>query len=200
MKGKINIRLIVLVAITLLVGIWRIAQTTSDMGPLANFMPIGAMALFAGAYFVNKSRAYLFPLLTLFLSDIVLMQTVYAEHSNGILYGGWYWTYAGFGVMVFIGNNLIKNVTLKNVVMSAFLAGLAHMIISNFGVWLGGGLDVTTGLPYTRDLAGLVKCYTLAIPYFKHMLAGNLIYSAILFGGFELAKTRFTVLAKPQLN
>ena len=51
---------------------------------------------------------------------------------------------------------------------------------------------------YSRDMAGLLKCYTLAIPFFKNMLAANLIYSAILFGGFELAKVRFKILRNPQ--
>ena len=51
---------------------------------------------------------------------------------------------------------------------------------------------------YSRDMAGLLKCYTLAIPFFKNMLAANLIYSAILFGVFELAKVRFKILRSPQ--
>ncbi len=198
MKDKVNIRLLVLIAITLLVGFCRILLTTGQ-SPMSNFTPIGAMALFGGAYFMNRGRAYLFPLLTLFVSDVVLMQTVYSEHSNGILYADWYWTYAAFGLMVWIGTVLIKKVSFKNVIISGLLAGLVHFIIADFGVWLGGGMDVTTGMPYTRDLAGLIKCYTLAIPFFKNMVAGNLIYSAILFGGFELAKTRFAILAKPTL-
>lgn len=197
MKEKINIRLAALIIITLLVGIWRIFQTSEGMGALANFTPIGAMALFGGAYFMNKGKAYLFPLLALFASDVVLMQTVYAEHSSGLLYSGWYWTYISFAIMVLIGKSLITKVSFKTVIGSGILAGLAHFIIANFGVWLGGGLDVTTGLPYTRDFAGIMKCYYLAIPFFKNMVAGNLAYGAILFGGFELAKARFDSLRKP---
>ena len=194
MKKQINIRLLVLIAITLLVGIWRIFQSSKGMGVMANFTPIGAMALFGGAYFINKGRAFLFPLLTLFISDIFLIQTVYAEHSTGIMYEGWYFTYVAFAIMVLIGSKLIKKVSFKSVILSALVAGLAHFIIGNFGVWLGGGLNITTGLPYTRNFSGLIMCYTLAIPFFKNMLAGNLIYSAILFGGFELAQSKFSVL------
>ena len=193
MKQKINIRIIVLVGITFLVGFFRILQTTGHT-PMSNFTPIGAMALFGGSYFLQNSRAYLFPLLTLFISDIVLMQTVYDGYGNGFLYEGWLWTYVAFGLMVFLGRNIIRKINVKNILLGGFLAGLAHFIIVDFGVWLGGGLDVTTGLPYTRDAAGLLKCYTLAIPFFKNMLAGNLIYGAILFGGYELAQLRFPVL------
>lgn len=199
MKSKINIRLVVLISITLLVGLWRVFITVGHT-PMSNFTPIGAMALFGGSYFISKGRAYLFPLLTLLISDVVLMQTIYAKHSTGFLYEGWYWTYFGFAIMVLIGEKLIKRVSLKNVIFGALLAGLAHFVIVNLGVWLRGGMDMTTGLPYTRDLTGLIKCYTLAIPFFKNMLAANLIYGTILFGGYELAKARFTILKSPQIS
>ena len=99
--------------------------------------------------------------------------------------------------MVYLGTDFLKKVSFKSVVLSGFLAALSHYIIVDFGVWLAGGLDITTGLPYTRDLTGLLKCYVLALPFFKHMLAGNLIYGALLFGGYELAKYRFPILEKP---
>lgn len=148
---------------------------------------------------MSKPKAYLLPLLTLLVSDIVLMQTVYAEYNNGFLYEGWYVTYLAFGLMVFLGTVILKKVSAKSVVFSGFAAALSHFIIVDFGVWLAGGLDITTGLPYTRDLAGLIKCYTLALPFFKNLLVGNLIYGAILFGGYELAKYRFPVLEKPAI-
>lgn len=193
MKEKINIRLIVLIGITVLAGILRLLQTSGHV-PLSNFTPIGAMALFGGAYFTSQSKAYLFPLITLFISDIVLMNTIYAEHSTGFLYEGWYVVYFAFALMVFLGSKIIKKVSVKSVLFAGISAGAAHFLITNFAVWLGGGLDVTTGLPYTRDFTGLIKCYTLALPFFKNMVAGNLIYSAIFFGGFELAKMRFPSL------
>ncbi|PWJ43039.1 DUF6580 family putative transport protein [Sediminitomix flava] len=193
MKKQINIRFLVLLCIILFVGIWRITFNGKDAGILANFTPIGAMALFGGAYFQQQWKAYLFPILTLFVSDVVMMTTYYAEYSNGLLYGGWYWTYGGFFLMVLIGK-CIQKVSFKSVIISAIAAALTHWIVVDFGVWLGGGTDVTTGLPYTRDIQGLIKCYTLAIPFMKSMLMGNFIFGAILFGSFELAQRQFPVL------
>jgi len=193
MKEKINIRFITLLCIVMAAGLWRIFQGTGH-APMAGFTPVGAMALFGGAYFFNKVRAYLFPLLTLLVSDMVLMHTVYSSHNNGFLYDGWHIVYLAFGLMVLIGNTLIKKVTFKNVLVGALLAGFAHFIIVDFFVWFGGGMDVTTGLPYTRDFQGLIKCYTLALPFFKKLLIGNVIYCAVLFGGFEMAKYKFPVL------
>ncbi len=199
MKEKVNIRLFILIGIMLLAGLWRLLITAGHT-PFSNFTPIGAMALFGGSYFISRVRAYLFPLLTLFISDVVLMQTIYAGHSNGLLYDGWYWTYAAFALVVLIGSVLIKKVSIKNVILGALLAALTHFLVANLGVWLRGVTDLTTGLPYTRDFAGLIKCYIMAIPYFKNMLAANLIYSAILFGGYELARLRFPVLGRPSAS
>ena len=199
MKQKIDIRFVVLVAIILLVSIWRIIEKTNQGIALPpNFTPIGAMALFGGAYFSSKSKYFLFPLLILFISDFVLMQTIYAKYSNGLLYSGWFWTYGAFAMMALVGKVLIKRVSFKNVFLSALLAGGIHFILANLGVWLGGGMNMSTGLPLTRDFNGLIACYIQSIPFFKNMLAGNLVYSTVLFGGFELAKSRFAVLREPK--
>jgi len=64
-------------------------------------------------------------------------------------------------------------------------------------VWLGGGTDITTGQPYPLDLAGLIKCYYLALPFMRNMLLANLLYWAMLFGGFEWLQHRYVAL-RPQ--
>src|ERR1041385_5981600 len=71
-----------------------------DISPLANFSPIGAMALFGGTYFNKNWKAFTFPLLMLFISDIILHQTVFKKYGNGFLYSGWYWVYGAFALMV----------------------------------------------------------------------------------------------------
>lgn len=194
MKEKLNIRFIVLLLIISAVGLWRIISTTGELTEWANFSPIGALALFGGCYFMNRTKSYTFPLLILLLSDLVLMQTVYLEYRSGILYENWYWTYGSFAVMVLLGEVLLKKVSFKSVIMASFAAAFAHFVISNFGVWFWGGTNLFTGMPYTRDWSGLLNCYMAAIPYFKNTLLGNLIFGALLFGGFELAKMKFSVL------
>ena len=188
--NKINFRTVVLILMIVIVALGRVLTAGSVLSPLANFTPIGAMALFAGCYFNDKWKSYLVPLGILLLSDVLLMQTVYKEHSNGFLYGGWAWIYASFALMVMIGN-YIKKVTIKSVLLAAVAAALTHWIVSDFGVWLGGGTDITTGQPYTHDAHGFMMCYYLAIPYMKNMLIGNILYGALMFGGFELLQNRY---------
>ncbi|MEO0331840.1 MAG: DUF6580 family putative transport protein, partial [Bacteroidota bacterium] len=196
---RINIRLLVLLAIVLLMGLWRILNNGGQLTPLANFTPFGALALFGGAYFTSKVRAYFFPLLMLLVSDLVMMQTYFSQYRSGLLYDGWYWTYLAFALMVFVGT-LIRRVHWKSVLAASVGAALIHYIVTDFGVWLGGGIDLTTGQPFTRDWSGLVSCYILALPFLKNMLLSNLLYSLFLFGGYELASRRYPVLNYTQLS
>ena len=198
MKKHINIRFIVLVLIILLIGIWRVLNNGGQLTPLSNFSPIGALALFGGTYFLQKIRAYLFPLLMLFISDIVMMHTYFSDYQSGLLYDGWYWNYAAFGLMVFFGT-LINQPSPKNIFLASVGAALAHYLISDFGVWLSGGIDLSTNQPFTRDWHGLMRCYILAIPFLKNMLISTILYSTVLFGAFELASHRFPILAKPAI-
>ena len=92
--------------------------------------------------------------------------------------------------MVLLGQLLIRKASVGRIVIGAFGAAFLHFLVSNFGVWISGSTNITTGLPFTRDLAGLTNCYILAIPFMKYALVGNLIYSAIFFGSFELVKRR----------
>lgn len=199
MNKQLNIRFIILISVTVLIGFFRVISHKLDLGAFANFTPIGAMALFGGAYFRNYNKAFLFPIATLSLSDLILMQVFYSEHSTGLLYKGWYWTYLAFALMVLIGR-LIKKVNVKNVILSAVAAALVHWLIADFGVWYGGGTNLATGKLYPPTFKGLMECYMMAIPYMKNMLLGNLIYGAILFGSFELAQRKYPALLKPVYN
>ena len=54
-------------------------------------------------------------------------------------------------------------------------------MITNLGMWLFSGF-------YPVTYAGLVACYTAAIPFFQNTVAGDLFYTVLLFGGFALAQ------------
>ncbi|MCK9402517.1 MAG: hypothetical protein M0Q26_03875 [Chitinophagaceae bacterium] len=190
---KINPRTTMLILFIVVTGLLRVMSAGKLLSPIANFTPLGAMALFGGTYFNSRWKSYLFPLLALFASDMVMMQLFYKTYSNGLLYNGWLWTYSAFAVMVLIGK-YVKKVNFKSVVTAAVTAALAHWLITDFGVWLGGGLDVTTGRALTADWHGFVQCYVQAIPFLKNMLLGNIIYSGILYGGFEALQKRYPSL------
>lgn len=197
MKKVIHPRTALLSAIISFAGVWRLLVSGAYI-PFENFTPVGAMALFGGCYFANKGKAFLVPLFSLFLSDIIIMQLFYPEHSTALLYEGWPWVYSSFALIVCIGF-FIKRVSLGSVFASALLAALLHWVVSDFGIWMGG-IDVSTGLPFTKDFSGLLKCYILALPFLKNMLLGNLVFSALMFGAFELAQRRVPAFSKATLS
>lgn len=188
---NLNPRFGVLLLFILAAGVIRVVLgADANMQPIAMFTPVGAMALFGGASFSQKWKSYAFPLLTLFISDIILMQVFHREFAAGLLYRGWVWNYASFVLIVLLGQLLIKKASVANILMGSVGAAVLHFLVSNFGVWISGSTNMLTGLPYTRDAAGLTSCYIQAIPYMWYVLVGNVIYSSIFFGSFELVKRR----------
>lgn len=165
----------------------------AQLTPWANFTPIGAMGLFGSAYFTSKWKAFAFPLLTLLISDLIINLFVF-EGKYGAMYSGWYVIYGVFALIVFYGKWILQNVSVKNVVIASVVAAVSQVLIVDFTVWIGGGTDLRTMTPLTKNWAGLVQCYVQGFPFVKNFLIGTLVYSGILFGGFELAKQRFPVL------
>ena len=149
-----------------------------------NFTPVGAIALFAGTHFKNRWKAYAVPLLLLFFSDILINYTYTGTWT--LFYGGFAVVYVCFAVMVFIGS-LIKKVSVGNVLLASLAGVLIHWLVTDIEPWLGGTM-------YSKDITGYFQSLVAAIPFEKNLLLGNLIFGAVLYGGFELAKSKFTVL------
>ena len=150
-----------------------------------NFAPIGAMSLFGAAYFSNKKLAFALPLLAMFFSDLLINNILYATYFNGftLFTPGFMWIYGPIILMVLVGIVLMKKVTLSRILGGSLATSIIFFLISNFGVWLSDP-------DYPLTLSGLIVCYDMAIPFFKNTLFGNVFYSAILFGGFELIKSK----------
>ena len=158
-----------------------------SMGSLSNFTPIGAMALFGGAYFNKSWKAILFPILTLWISDLALNRLVY-YHEWRLLYTGWYWTYLTYAFIALVGQWLIKIVSVRNIVFASCVAVLIH--------WIGTspGCIFIEGSMYPKTWAGYFTSLIAAIPYEVGFLAGTLIYSILIFGGFEWLQKKYASL------
>jgi hypothetical protein len=135
-----------------------------------NFTPIGAMALFSGAYLSRRGLAFVAPLAALLLSDLVLG-----------FYAGMSFVYASVALTVLIGWWVSSRRTVLRVAAGALAGSVSFFVITNFGMWLFSGF-------YPRTSAGLAACFVAAIPFFQNSVAGDLFYAALLFGGFALAE------------
>lgn len=186
--NKINPRTIVLLAFMVAVAVIRIIFSLEPtMSPIATFTPLGAMAIFGGAYFQKNFKAYLFPLLTLWMGDIILNRLVYYAEWR-FFYDGWYFTYGAYALMVFVGQRMIKKASVKNIVFAGFVATLIH--------WIGTSPScffIPNGM-YPNTWNGYLTSLVAAIPYERNFLIGTLAYGGLLFGLFEWARSKYSVL------
>ena len=144
-----------------------------------NLTSVAAVALFGGAYLADKRLAFLVPLGALFLSDLILGSY---QHMEVV--------YASFALIVCIGLWLRQRPTIFRVAGAALAGSVLFFLITNFGVWCFQSL-------YPHTLDGLIACYVAAIPFFRNTLLGDLLYTAVLFGGFALLEMRFSALRAP---
>ena len=179
---KINIRTVVLVLMIVAEAAMRLLSFKFPY-ILSNFTPVGAIALFGGAYFAEKWKAYAVVLITLFSTDILIN---YLYTSKWIIWSdGSFWVYITFAIMVFIGS-LIKKANLVNVALCSLASVAVHWLIIDMP-WLYGTL-------YPHNLTGYGQSLIAALPFEKNMVLGDIVFCTILFGGFELAKSKYTFL------
>ena len=150
-----------------------------------NFTPIGAIALFGGAHFATRMPAMLVPLAAMALSDLGLhwLRGSGFHSLMPVVYGCIAW-------IAWIGGKLRNDSHPTRIAGMSILAATWFFLITNLAVWLRGGL-------YPPTLDGLRDCYLAALPFYGNTLASQLVFGAILFGGFALAERRFPILAEP---
>jgi hypothetical protein len=136
-----------------------------------NFTPIGAMALFSGAYLGRRALAFAAPIGALLLSDLVLG-----------FYHGMGTVYFSTALVVVIGMLALRRPSVIRVGAAALAGSALFFVVTNFGMWLFSGF-------YPQTLPGLEGCFIAAIPFFQNTVAGDLFYATLLFGGFKLLET-----------
>lgn len=180
MNDKINLRFGIIALMIVLA-----AATRFFLPP--NLTSIGAIALFGGAYFASKKWAYLIPFLALWISNLVLNNVFYAEYYEGFVWFANPLIYVSFFLVVLIGQYFLKQVKPGRLLVASLAASVLFFLISNLDAFLFWNL-------YPKTWAGLVACYTAAIPFFWNTLAGDLLFTVVLFGAFEFMKYRMPQL------
>ena len=155
-----------------------------DSRPMG-FAPQIAMALFAGSVSKDKRFAFLFPVLSLFISDLIY-QILYIQGLSTIkgFYSGQWQNYLLIASITIIGFFINKN-KIGQIFMGSLAGAVYFFLISNFMVWVGGGWDINNQ-PYPRSFSGLMLCYTEALPFFKWSVLSTLLFNGIFFGSFYL--------------
>lgn len=161
MKKIANYR--ILIIFTLII----VAMSIRLLPHPANFTPLTAIALFSGALLGKKWFAFVVPMVIMFLSDLFL-----GFHAT-------MWAvYVSFALVVAMGMFLCKNIRFINVMATAILSSLLFFVITNFACFLQGW--------YSLTWAGLVDCFTMAIPFFRMELLSTLVYATAFWGIYTL--------------
>ncbi|MCX6785393.1 MAG: hypothetical protein NTZ18_00895 [Candidatus Komeilibacteria bacterium] len=140
----------------------------------ANFAPIGAIALFAGVY-LPKKWAIILPVITMLVGDIFL--GFYDLRLTAVVYGC-------FILTGLVGLMISKHKNAFTVLTAVLGSSLFFFLATNFAVWAFSPW-------YPHNAGGLMLCYGLAVPFFRNSLFGDLFFSGLLFGAYELAELRF---------
>ncbi len=148
------------------------------------FAPQWAVAIFAGAIVPNKKWAFLIPVLTMFLSDLIF-QVLFMTGASSMpgFYEGQWQNYLLFAMLVIIGFG-IRKPGLLNIFAASLAAPTVYFLFSNFIVW--AGWQGTRGYGHAKDFNGLLLTLADGIPFYRNSIFATLLFSAILFGAYML--------------
>ena len=161
----------------LVLGLLLATAATRFLPHPPNFVPVGAMALFGAAALPAWWLAVLVPVAAFYLSDLVLNNTLYAAYFDGFYLGASWWSLIAIALMVVLGLGVLRGraLTWLRIGGAAVGATAVFFLVSNFGVWMAGGM-------YPATAGGLLACYAAGLPFLLSSLLANLLFSGILFG------------------
>jgi hypothetical protein len=141
-----------------------------------NFAPIGATGLFSGAR-LKGWQAYLVPLIAMVLTDPIrsAMEGHYPAYSPMTVI-----IYASLMIYVFLGRTLLSSSSNPlRIGLVCLLGSTQFFLITNLFIWIGSEIE------YPHTFAGLIACYTEAIPFFERTVLGDLFYTAVLMTAYH---------------
>ena len=152
------------------------------------FAPQIAMAIFGGAIVKDKKFAFILPLLSMLVSDL-LFQLLFINGVGNIpgFYDGQalnYLLFAGLTVFGFF----IKNFNVKKIALASLAAPTVYFLISNFLVWASS--SPLAGLARPKTFNGLLMCYADGLPFYPWSVAATVVFSAVLFGSYYFIARR----------
>jgi hypothetical protein len=133
------------------------------------FTPVAAALLYFGA---RGSRRQLWvPFGLMIASDVLLNKFVYAYPLGWDQPVVWAW----YAAILLLGTQLHENSGWLRVAGAALASSVSFFILSDLAVWAFGTM-------YPKTWSGLVSCYVAALPFFRRGLAGDMLFTAVMFG------------------
>ena len=174
MKKNLSIKKILLIIVLVAIAVsWRIINHNYSIAP--NLELITVVSVLA-AIIIDWKAAIIVPLGSIILSDLII--------GNSSIF---IFTWSSFA-LIGIGSLLLRKLNNKPKSQIIYSLGFAvassftFFIITNFGVWAQGW--------YPATLTGLITCYTVALPFYRTMLIGNMIIVPVAVSAWQLVKAR----------
>lgn len=134
-----------------------------------NFTPVTAIAFFSGVT-LTPGLALTVPLIVMVASDLFM-----APHSL-------FWlTWSSFLVVTLLGVWIRRDARASKIFCGTLAGSVFFFISTNLGVFLFENM-------YPRTWAGLVECFTRALPFFRNAILGDFVYAFIFFSAFAGVK------------
>ncbi len=133
---------------------------------LPNFTPVVALAFFGGCY-LKKRQAIFLPVALLAVTDFFIG----FHHTMPF-------TWVSVMLVAAFGTWVRERKSWKTVLGGSLLSAFLFFVVTNWGVWLVGGL-------YPPTMEGLRRCFLMAIPFFRYTLASTVMYTVAFFVLYE---------------
>lgn len=173
-----------------ILGIILLASFSRLIPHYPNFTPVIAIAIFGGRFFNDRVLAILLPLLILWVSDLVLNNFIFNYYESFIFfYPGFFWQYLPVICITLFGSYLLKKISILRLLGVSVSSSFIFYLISNFGVFISSSI-------YSKDLSGLIICYTAALPFFYGTLSSTVIYTFSLFGIKEFLTNKSIIFVR----
>lgn len=175
MNKSIAKKILLVLALVVIAVSWRIINNNYTIAP--NLELVTTVSVI-GALILGIKFAILIPFLTMIISDYLI--------GNSEIF---IFTWSAF-IIIGISATILRkfnNSPKKQVLYSggfAIMASFLFFLITNFGVWAQGW--------YPATLAGLIDCFVLAIPFYRTMLVGNLIFVPSAVVVWQLVRIRMS--------
>ncbi len=148
---------------------------------LSGFSAVLAVALFAGFAEKDMKKTLLLPLVTVFLSD-VLIQLLFMMNLFKLpgFYNNQWINYLLIVSLTFIGM-LFRKGKITGILAASILGPAFFFLVSNYIVWA----TQASTMGYANNFNGLITCYTAGIPFYRNSVIATLIFLPSFLGLYQ---------------
>jgi hypothetical protein len=154
-----------------------------------NFAPVTAALLYFGAR--GPRRQLWAPLALLAASDLILTKFVYFYQLSWPIVGDHLVTWSWYAAILLLGTRLREGSTWIRIAGASLASSVSFFVVSNFAVWACWNM-------YPKTVAGLMRCYAAGVPFFRRGIAGDMLFTVVMFGLPALAAALSRSMHKPQ--